>query len=190
MKNIMSGQLGGFTLIELLVVVLIIGILSAVALPQYQKAVTKSRLATLKNLVESTNQAAEAYYMATGDYPRTFDELDIDFPTPTSTSLETEGNSGWGSGSGYFRAQYPWGNCALFWSPNHNNNFTECKHTQAGIGYAKRFIYSTTAKGKRTCAANNETALQVCLQETGKTRDGCSYYSYTTPESWTCDYIK
>ncbi|WP_428048818.1 type IV pilin protein [Candidatus Avelusimicrobium caledoniensis] len=178
-----------FTLIELLVVVLIVGILAAVALPQYQRAVTKSRLSTLKHLVASTNQAAEAYYMSTGDYPRTFDEMDIDFPTPISTNLEPQDNS-WGAGSGYFRAQYTWGNCALFWSPNHTNNFTECTHTGAGIGYAKRFVNSNTARGLRTCSARNETALQVCLQETGKTRNACNHYTYTTPESWTCDYLK
>ena len=47
----------GFTLVELLVAVLIIGILSSVALPQYQKAVNKSKVAgywpTLKNLAEA-----------------------------------------------------------------------------------------------------------------------------------------
>lgn len=69
-----------FTLIELLVVVLIIGILAAVALPQYQKAVWKSRNTQLKQIVASVAQAMESYYMANGVWSGSFDELDIDLP--------------------------------------------------------------------------------------------------------------
>ena len=75
----------GFTLIELLVVVLIIGILSAIALPQYQKAVWKSRNTQLKTVTASLAQAQQTYYMANGRWAGNFDELDIDLPLQAGT---------------------------------------------------------------------------------------------------------
>ncbi len=69
----------GFTLIELLVVVLIIGILASVALPQYEKAVAKSRYSQLITAGKSLKDAMEVYYMSNGDYPQYWSDLDIEF---------------------------------------------------------------------------------------------------------------
>ena len=69
----------GFTLIELLVVVLIIGILAAVALPQYQFAIDKSRVSSYLPKIADMVKAQQTYQLANGDYTAQFENLDIDF---------------------------------------------------------------------------------------------------------------
>ena len=90
----------GFTLIELLVVVLIIGILAAVAVPQYQLAVDKSKFASNMPLLDATRTAQEAYYLANGQYATEFDQLDMQIPKSFTIKLpDSMGGNCWKNGT-------------------------------------------------------------------------------------------
>ena len=79
------GQNSGFTLIELLVVVLIIGILTAVGLPEYTKAVEKSCVADANTQLNNLVMAEKAYRLSNT----------IELPNIRTDATNTFGTSDW-----------------------------------------------------------------------------------------------
>ena len=102
MKNANISRLGGFTLIELLVVVLIIGILAAMALPQYFKAVERSRMTEAVTLIDSITQAQHRKFMQTNRYADDFRGLDVAPKGATGQRYYTKGDPETGAGGNGF----------------------------------------------------------------------------------------
>ena len=147
----------GFTLIEILVAVLIIGILAAVAVPQYQKAVMKSDLHIGVNLVESLYQAQQSYFLTHGAYATNIDELDINIPKNASCQ-KTQNTS-----QSFYKCDF--GTIGLF-DKYSNIQF----QTGKGLAYL-HFLTDLGTKrkaGERWCFASpQKTAAQAVCQNIG-----------------------
>jgi type IV pilus assembly protein PilA len=74
---------GGFTLIELLVVIIIIGILSAIALPSFLNQANKAKQSEAKQYIASINKGQQAYYAEESDFGSAVSVLGLGIKTDT-----------------------------------------------------------------------------------------------------------
>ncbi len=164
----------GFTLIELLVVVLIIGILAAVALPQYQVAVEKTRATQMLLLMHHIYEALAlsklqygAYYKVEEGRGWTFEELGIEPPAGFETS---EGTTEFENDNWYCFPNEEW------------NGYVFCcnrKHSYDLLMWQADDPDSVLA-GKRACYADSNSTFgeKICKALGGKEIEETEYRGY------------
>ena len=143
-------SVNGFTLIELLVVVLIIGILAAVAVPQYQKAVLKSRYSAMMPFAKAIAEANEAFYLEHGNYA----------DNPQELTVQGQEN-------------YPDGTSVLMYSNEADLSFV--RTANASIPNARYVVYqkhSANFPDTTQCEAADERAHELCQALGGQIIEG------------------
>lgn len=149
----------GFTLMELLVVVLIIGILAAVALPQYQVAVAKSRYASAMTMVDSVWKAQQVYYMANGTYAGRFEDLDISLPAGFEPVSGNERDDIWESKNFSLILNAPYG----------PGRYVYAKIHKSGVHIEPQYFRSfSETRAKCYAYAPSKVWNKVCLSLGGK----------------------
>ena len=168
------GKYGGYSLVETLMVVLIIGILTAVALPQYQRAVAKAEYARAQATAATLIRGMDVYYETYKQYTPVMENLDvtIDFTSQTKDCSDE-------STSCAYSSTKRWGYCSLG-----KSGYLFCRNTKNTLRYYKFAAnYSSSSwAGKSACNARTDGAAapaddwnyKFCQRETGTTTPSSS----------------
>lgn len=164
----------GFTLLELLVVVLIIGILAAIALPQYQVAVKKATLAKYMAIVKAMKDAQDRYFLSNGVYAVDVDTLDISLPLNDSCTKTTVSGG----------ARYDCGNerFGIFSNSNAQAGDKTIRYLQFFDNYTHSDM-GDIKRGSIACYSNGEVSRKTCK----KLGEGKEYVS--SSNNWDYHYL-
>ena len=157
----------GFTLIELLVVVLIIGILAAMAMPQYFKAMERSRMTEAVTLLANTAQSQQRKYMQTNTFATLFSGLDV-APRGANAGLfctkgvtpATKPASGalCGTGNGFMLALHETGL---------NTGYADAERTGPGTLQYSYILKRFYNREGTSCTATNANGAELCADYCG-----------------------
>lgn len=150
----------GFTLLELLVVVLIIGILAAIALPQYKYAVAKAKFTQLLTASKAIKEAQERYMLAHGERSLDLSALDIDIQGGTYNQKRDH-------------ITFDWGFCGI--AKDSERKLITCTLSKPCISY----FHHLASENKNCCASaeSGELGKKICQAEFPKHRG-------STTDSW------
>lgn len=150
----------GFTLIELLVVVLIIGILAAMAMPQYFKAVERSRMTEADTLLGSIAQAQRRKFLQINKFVTNYRALDVSPKDSNGSTYYTKGNPATGANGNGFAV-------VLSGTTFQTGKATATRHAAGG---ALQYQYSLSRyyQGDNvTCTGTNPAGQELCADFCG-----------------------
>lgn len=150
----------GFTLIELLVVVLIIGILAAMAMPQYFKAVERSRMTEADTLLGSIAQAQRRKFLQINKFVTNYRALDVSPKDSNGSTYYTKGNPATGANGNGFAV-------VLSGTTFQTGKATATRHAATG---ALQYEYSLSRyyQGDNvTCTGTNTAGQELCADFCG-----------------------
>ncbi len=137
----------GFTLIELLVVVLIIGILSSVALPQYTTAVEKARVTEALTNLKYVEDQVRLRYMECG----------VDCVGEVEDYLELTGGE-WSSGVNYTTKNFVYDFNNQIVVENRKGDYS----LSAGSGNSWAAAIEALNAGEKSCQASSDLGYKIC----------------------------